>query len=70
MKTIKEIQEEAFHEQPLNQEISKKDESIQKEIGHENQILTMASVLNKISLTTEPSKPIKKDDNQYLSSLK
>ena len=68
MKTIKEIQEEPFQEQSLINDNSKISESLQKENNPENQILTMASNLNQLSLRSDSSKSIKKEDNQIKST--
>ena len=70
MKTIKEIQEEPFQEQSLINDNSKISESLQKENNPENQILTMASNLNQLSLRSDSSKSIKKEDNNNISSSK
>ena len=70
MKTIKEIQEEPFQEQSLINDNSKISESLQKENNPENQILTMASNLNQLSLRSDSSKSIKKEDNHNTSLSK
>ena len=70
MKTIKEIQEEPFREQSLINDNSKIKESLQKGNNPENQILTMASNLNQLSLRSDSSKSIKKEDNHNTSSSK